>query len=149
MRPEKVMDQPDSSNQFASKDAKATAADIVPALKEEAGKLANKSVAGGAEAAQAVGKAAESAAQVLDDALPALAGYVRNAAEYTNKFADSLRDKKAEELLGEAMNWTREQPLLTMAGAAMLGFALSRIVKAGAAPAPAAGTPATEVVNDA
>ena len=142
------MDQPDSSNSLVPKEAKATAADIVPALKEEAGKLANKSVAGGAEAAQAVGKAAESAAQVLDDSLPALAGYVRNAAEYTNKFADSLRDKKAEELLGEAMTWTREQPLLTMAGAAMLGFALSRIVKAGAVPAAAADTASTEVGND-
>src|SRR6476660_5180276 len=101
MRPEDIMDQPGSSDQLVPKEIKATAADIVPALKEEAGKLADKSVAGGAEAAQAVGKAAESAAQVLDDALPALAGYVRNAAEYTNKFADSLRDKKAEELLGE------------------------------------------------
>ena len=141
------MDQPSSSNQFAPKEIKATAADIVPALKEEAGKLADKSVAGGAEAAQAVGKAAESAAQVLDDALPALAGYVRSAAEHTNKFADSLRDKKAEELLGEAMSWTRQQPLLTMAGAAMLGFALSRIVKAGAAPAPAS-TASTESGND-
>ena len=142
------MDQPGWSDQLVPKETKATAADIVPALKEEAGKLANKSVAGGAEAAQAVGKAAESAAQALDDALPALAGYVRNAADYTNKFADSLRDKKAEELLSEAMTWTRQQPLLTMAGAAMLGFALSRIVKAGAAPAVAAGTTSTEALND-
>ena len=97
------MDQPGSSDQLVPQEIKATAADIVPALKEEAGKLADKSVAGGAEAAQAVGKAAESAAQVLDDALPALAGYVRHAAEHANKLADSLRDKKAEELLGEAM----------------------------------------------
>lgn len=141
------MDHPGSSDQLAPKEIKATAADIVPALKEEAGKLADKSVAGGAEAAQAVGKAAESAAQVLDDALPALAGYVRNAADCTSKFADRLRDKKAEELLGEAMTWTRQQPLLTMAGAAMLGFALSRIVKAGAAPAAAAAS-TTEAVND-
>ena len=142
------MDYPGSGDQLAPKDLKAAAADVIPALKEEAGKLANKSVAGGAEAAQAVGKAAESAAQVLDDALPALAGYVRNAADYTNKFADSLRDKKAEELLGEAMAWTRQQPLLTMAGAAMLGFALSRIVKAGAAPVAAASASSTEAVND-
>ena len=147
------MDQPGSSNPLVPKEIKAAAADIVPALKEEAGKLANKSVAGGAEAAQAVGKAAESAAQVLDDALPALAGYVRNAADCTNKFADSLRDKKAEELLGDAMAWTRQQPLLTMAGAAMLGFALSRIVKAGAVPAGAvpagaAALASTEAVND-
>jgi uncharacterized protein YjbJ (UPF0337 family) len=145
------MDQPGSSDQLVPKETEATAkaADIVPALKEEAGKLANKSVAGGAEAAQAVGKAAESAAQVLDDALPALAGYVRNAAGYTNKFADDLRDKKAEELLSEAMAWTRQQPLLTMAGAALLGFALSRVVKAGAAPDASASPSSTESGNDA
>jgi hypothetical protein len=143
------MDQVGPTDPLAPKDTgtKAKTADIAPALKEEAGKLANKSVAGGAEAAQAVGKAAESAAQVLDDALPALAGYVRNAAEYTNKFADDLRDKKAEELLGQAVAWTRQQPLLTMAGAAMLGFALSRVVKAGSAPAPENASP-TEAVND-
>lgn len=142
------MEQPGSSAQLVPEEVKAKAADIMPALKDEAGKLANKSVAGGADAAQAVGNAAESAAQVLDDALPALAGYVRNAAEYTNKFADSLRDKKAEELLGEAITWTREQPLLTMAGAAMLGFALSRIVKAGATSAAAPATASTETGND-
>ena len=46
------------------------------------------------------------------------------------------------------MAWTRDQPLLRMAGASMLGFALSRIVKAGAAPDTAAGTRSTEAVND-
>ena len=45
------MDQPGSSNSLVPKETKATAADIVPALKDEAGKLADKSVAGGAEAA--------------------------------------------------------------------------------------------------
>ena len=115
----------------------AVAADVVPALREEVGKVADKSLSSGVEAAEAVGKAAESAAQVLDDALPMLAGYVRNAAQYTDKFADSLRDKKAEELLSTAVSWSRQQPLLTLAGAAVLGFALSRIAKS-ALPAAAA-----------
>lgn len=118
-------------DQSSSNGAKATVADIVPALKEQAGKLADKSMASGVDAAAAVGKAAESAAQSLDEALPALAGYVRNAAEYTNKLADGLRDKKAEELLATAVTWSRQQPLLTLAGAAVLGFALSRVVKTG------------------
>ena len=51
----------------------AAAADVVPALREQAGKVADKSLSSGVDAAQAVGKAAESAAQVLDDALPMLA----------------------------------------------------------------------------
>lgn len=115
---------------------KATAADIVPALKGQASKLADQSVHSGVDAAVAVGKAAESAAQSLDEALPALAGYMRNAAEYTGKFADSLRDKKAEDLLGTAVTWSKQQPLLTLAGAALLGFALSRVVKTGVTPEP-------------
>jgi len=111
----------------------ARAADVGPALRDEATKLADKSVSTGVEAAHAVGKAAESAAEALDQALPMLAGYVRNAAQYTNQFADSLRDKKAEELLSTAVTWSRQQPLLTLAGAAVLGFALSRIAKSGIA----------------
>jgi len=39
-----------------------------------------------------------SAADTLQESIPALAGYVRNAATYTNKFADNLRDLKAERL---------------------------------------------------
>ncbi len=121
---------------------KPNAAEIVPALKEQAGKLADQSVHVGVDAAAAVGKAAESAAQTLDEALPALAGYVRNAADYTNRFADSLRDKKAEDLLGTAVTWSRQQPLLTLAGAALLGFALARVVKTGVTPA--VGSPPNE-----
>jgi len=116
-----------------------SAADVGSALKDEAGKLADKSVSTGVDAAQVVGKAAESAAQALDESLPVLAGYVRQAAQHTNDFADSLRDKKAEELLTTAMTWARAQPLLTLAGAAVLGFALTRVAKSGLAPSGGSG----------
>lgn len=124
--------------------AVARAADVAPALKQQVGKLADqltdKSVATGIEAAQAVGKVAETAAQALDQSLPMLAGYVRNAAQYTNQLADSLRDKKAEELLSTAVSWSRQQPLLTLAGAAVLGFALARVAKSGLSAASAPST---------
>lgn len=109
----------------------ARAAELGPALKDEGAKLADKSLASGVEVAEAVGKAAESAAQVLDESLPLLAGYVRNCAQHTERLANDLRDKKAEELLSSAISWSRDQPLIAMAGAAMLGFALSRVAKAG------------------
>jgi len=118
------------AEEFSSTSA-ARAADVLPSLREQAGKAATETVSSGAEAAQTVGRAAESAAEVLDSSLPMLAGYVRNAAHYTNDLADQLRDKKAEELLSTAMTWCRQQPLLTLAGAAMLGFALSRVAKSG------------------
>jgi hypothetical protein len=126
----------------------ARAADLGPALRDEATKLADKSVSTGVEAAQAVGKAAESAAQALDQALPMLAGYVRNASQYTSQFADSLRDKKAEELLSTAVTWSRQQPLLTLAGAAVLGFALARIAKSGIA-STANGASSSNTTNEA
>jgi len=138
---------PNANPRPEANDVKDAAAQVVPALREEAGKLADKSVASGVDAAAAVGKAAESAAQVLDDALPALAGYVRYAAQHTNQLADNLRDKKAEELLSTAVEWSKTQPLLTMAGAAFLGFALSRVVKSGTA-AEAPAKPASEASKD-
>jgi hypothetical protein len=125
----------------------ARAADLGPALRDQASKLADKSVSTGVEAAQAVGKAAETAAQALDEALPMLAGYVRQAAQQTNQFADSLRDKKADELLSTAVNWSRQQPLLTLAGAAVLGFALARIAKSGVATATPDGEKALDLLT--
>jgi hypothetical protein len=107
-------------------------ASIVPAIREQAGKLAEKSKVAGVETTDAVGKAVESAANVLQDTVPALAGYVRNAATYTNKLADSLRDEKAEDLIASAVSWGRKQPLMVVAGAALLGFTLARLVKSGA-----------------
>src|SRR6185503_19527239 len=124
------------------------AGDIGPALRGQANKLADQSVSTGVEAAEAVGKAAESAAQALDEALPMLAGYVRNASQYTSQFADSLRDKKADELLSTAVSWSRQQPLLTLAGAAVLGFALARIAKSGIA-GTANGTSSSDTTNEA
>src|SRR5436305_587937 len=79
-----------SGNNPANANGIGRVADVAPALRDQATKLADKSVSTGVEAAQAVGKAVESAAEALDDALPMLAGYVRNAAQYTNQFADSL-----------------------------------------------------------
>jgi hypothetical protein len=127
----------------------AKAADVIPALREHAGKAADQTVSSGAEAAETVGRAAESAAQVLDTSLPMLAGYVRNAAQYTNDFADQLRDKKAEELLSTAMTWCRQQPLLTLAGATVLGFALARVAKTGVATPAADGEQASGDANGA
>ena len=102
-------------------------------LREQAGKVADRSKDAGLETAEAVGKAAESAASTLQESSPALASYVRNAANYTHKLADDLRDRKAGDLLADAIAWGQKQPLMVLAGAAVLGFALSRVVKSGLA----------------
>ncbi|SKA01480.1 hypothetical protein SAMN02745126_03140 [Enhydrobacter aerosaccus] len=102
-----------------------------PVLREQAARLADRSKEVGVDTAEAVGKAAESAAHELEQAAPELASYVRNAASYTHKLADDLRDRKASDLLSDAIAWGRQQPLMALAGAAVLGFALARVVKSG------------------
>jgi hypothetical protein len=41
------------------------------------------------------------------------------------------------------MTWCRQQPLLTLAGATVLGFALARVAKTGVATAAADAAPAS------
>ena len=127
-----MMAQPNGLSHESGNATASGAASIGPAIREQAGKLAERSKTAGVEAADAVGKAVESAASALQDSVPQLAGYVRNAATYTNKLADSQRDKKAEDLIATAIEFGRKQPLMVVAGAAVLGFALARIVKSGA-----------------
>lgn len=104
-----------------------------PVLREQANKLADRSKDVGAETAAAVGKAVESAANELQHEIPELASYVRNAANYTQQLADDLRQRSAGDLLSDAVNWGRKQPMIALAGAVVLGFALSRVVKSGVA----------------
>lgn len=71
---------------------------------------------------------------------------MRNAATYTNKLADSLRDEKAEVLIASAVSWGRRQPLMVVAGAVPLGFTLARLVKSGAVESKTTGVQPTEAV---
>ena len=91
--------------------------------------------------AEGVARAAQTAGAVADavaaDA-PAVAEYVRGAAAKIDQLAADLRDKKVGELLSSAADFGRSQPVAMLAGAALVGFALSRVIKAGVAtPAPA------------
>jgi hypothetical protein len=110
-----------------------------PVFREQVGKLADRSKEAGVDAAHAVGKAAETAAQELDRATPELANCVRSAATYTHRLADDLDRRSASELLSDAVAWSRQQPLMALAGATILGFALSRVIKSGAAATDAEG----------
>lgn len=64
---------------------------------------------------------------------------MRGAGQKIDRLASDLRDKKVGDLLTSAAEFGRSQPVIMLAGAALVGFALSRLVKAGvAAPAVAA-----------
>jgi hypothetical protein len=58
---------------------------------------------------------------------------VRGAGQKIDRLASDLREKKVGDLLSSAAEFGRSQPVIMLAGAALIGFALSRVVKAGAA----------------
>jgi hypothetical protein len=108
--------------------------DLKKAAAGQADKAIDQTKEAGADAAHAVGEAVGQVAEAFAG-VPSLAGYIRNAAEQTHSFADRLHDQKAGDLLASAAAWGQRQPLMMLAGAALLGAALARVVKAGAKPA--------------
>ncbi len=112
-------------------DLGAAVSEIKSTLTGKAEELAGRSAETGAEAVSALGKTAATLAGSLQDQSPAVADYVRSTGQRIDRLADELRDKSAGELLTMATDFGKRQPLALLAGSVIVGFALSRIVKAG------------------
>lgn len=72
-------------------------------------------------------------------------GYIRQAAEAMSGFANTLREKDADELVDNARDAVRNSPAIAIAAAAAVGFLIARVVKSGMpekAPANDAAEPA-------
>ena len=115
----------------AKPDLGAAVSDIKTALTGKAEELAGRSTESGAAAVSALGKTAATLAGSLEEQSPAVADYVRSTGQRIDRLADDLRDKSAGELLTMATDFGKRQPLALLAGSAIVGFALARIVKAG------------------
>ena len=77
---------------------------------------------------QMVGEAAET----IDDKLGAQYGdYARRAADSVSGLADTLRNKEVDELFDDARNVVRKSPGVAIGVAAVVGFTLVRLIKAG------------------
>lgn len=61
-------------------------------------------------------------------------GYIQQAADAVSGFADTLRDKDAEDLIDDARNVVRSSPAIAIAAAAAVGFLVARVVKSGLTP---------------
>ncbi len=111
---------------------------VARAVGEAVGKkveeVADKSKQAGADAAAGLGRTASAIADSVAEQSPAIADYVRGAGEKIDRLANDLRDKKVGDLMNSAVEFGRSQPVAMIAGAALVGFALSRLIKAGAAP---------------
>jgi ElaB/YqjD/DUF883 family membrane-anchored ribosome-binding protein len=79
-----------------------------------------------------VSEVIEEAARQIDERLGSEYGdYAHRAAGAVHDFADTLRNKNLEDLLDDTRSIVRKSPGIAIATAAVLGFALVRLVKTG------------------
>jgi len=143
----------DKPNEFASKfvdSAKDAAKATFHAVSAQASELASNvadelETSGedqkrrGAETMRAFAGAVEHAAAELDQQSPLVARQFRTAARKVDGFSQSLRDRSVRNLVNDASDLARRQPLWFFGGAIIAGFVLSRFLKSSAvAPTPSA-----------
>lgn len=86
----------------------------------------------GSEALANVSKLIGDTASGLDDRLGSQYGdYARKAASTIEETANRLASKDADELIEDTREFVRKSPGVALAGAAILGFAVVRLVKSG------------------
>lgn len=84
------------------------------------------------EALANVSKLVGDTASGLDERLGAEYGdYARKAAGAIEDVANSLASKDPDQLIDDTRNFVRKSPGVALAGAAIVGFALARLVKSG------------------
>ena len=107
-------------------------------LSQQAGEKARGLVAQGlergAETLANVGRLVGDTAPGLDERLGEDYGnYARKAAEAIESTASNLASKDPDELIEDTRNFVRNSPGIAIAGAAIVGFALARLLKTGLA----------------
>ena len=105
-------------------------------LSTEAGDRARGFVSQGlersAEALSNVGKLVGDTADGLDERLGQEYGdYARKAASAIENTANSIASKSPDELIEDTRNFVRNSPGVAIAGAAIVGFAIARLIKSG------------------
>jgi len=94
--------------------------------------LLSQGIERSAEALANVGKLIGDTATGIDERLGVEYGdYARRAAETIEGAANSLAAKDPEELIDDTREFIRRSPAVALAGAAIVGFAVARLIKSG------------------
>jgi ElaB/YqjD/DUF883 family membrane-anchored ribosome-binding protein len=127
----------------STRSATGTRARAIETLRSESGKLSGQAadkarglvgqgLERGSEALANVSKLIGDTATGLDERLGEQYGdYARKAASTIEDTANRLAAKDADELIEDTREFVRKSPGVALAGAAILGFALVRLVKSG------------------
>lgn len=119
------------------------AAGLMDKVRDEGGKLTDQAAGKarefvgqglerGSDALSNVSRLVADTAGGLDERLGAEYGdYARRASEAIDRTAQNLRQKDPEELIDDTRDFVRKSPAVALAGAAIVGFALARLIKSG------------------
>jgi len=115
--------------------AKAGAKDALTDLSSQASgsvkDLLNHQVNAGAEFASSLAHSIGCAADDLSRNAPQFAELARGAAHKMDSFASQVREKSIDDLFQEGSDFARRQPAIVFGAAAVVGFALFRMLKIG------------------
>lgn len=116
----------------AAEQAQKQAGAAAERVKSKARDIAEQQKSAGADQIGGVADAMETAAVELGRQMPLAAGYVKDVAKQLDAVASALRERSVDDMLGNAADFARKQPVLFFAGAMAAGFALSRFAKSSA-----------------
>jgi len=101
---------------------------------EKARGLVGQGLERSAEALANVSKLVGDTAPGIEERLgPEYGDYARRAASAIENTANAIAEKNPDELIEDTRNFVRNSPGLALAGAAVVGFVLARLLKAGLA----------------
>jgi hypothetical protein len=94
--------------------------------------LLNNQVSTGADFVSDVAHSIHCAADDLNHTAPQLGELAHEAARQVDAFATRMRETPADELFADASDFARRQPAIVFGAAAVLGFAMFRVMRVGA-----------------
>ncbi len=117
--------------QQAQAQAKNAMADLSSQATANVKDLLNRQVNAGAEFASSLAHSMGCAADDLSRSAPQFAELARGAADKMDSFAAQVREKSFDDLFQEGSDFARRQPAIVFGAAAVVGFALFRMLKVG------------------
>jgi hypothetical protein len=94
--------------------------------------MLNSQVSAGAGFVSDLAHSIHCAADDLGNSAPQLGEFAHEAARQVDAFAARIREKQVDELFADASDFARRQPAIVFGAAAVLGFAMFRVLKVGA-----------------
>lgn len=128
-RPSGVMSKASGIAYGAADTVMQAASDGASGISRQVTDVLDRQVSGGADVISQVASSTRLAADDLDDKAPQIAEMVRNVADRIDGYADGLRGKSVDEIIGTASDFARRQPAAVFGLSAMLGFLVFRSLK--------------------